>query len=502
MTDIIPLDDFCSHKKMWDKCEMLKSIVLAEKNVKERVGRKYVEKKALKYKTDKETIDRIVRSAEHYRNLYLNEQIEKDRIEENLVFTIPGVQFRDYQTKIIYDGSKILEEHGLLYLAMEVRTGKTLTSLGIASKILCNKNTVLFVTKKKAISSIESDYAMLNPEYSLTVINYESLHTIDSSVCWDMVILDEAHSMGAFPKPSKRSLQVKALLKKCKSKVILLSGTPSPESYSQVYHQVYGIPNNPFNHYANFYKFCVDYVDVKEKKINGMFIKDYTRGRDTILEAMKPYTINYTQKEAGFKVETREHIIEVDMKESTYKLIKRLKKDLVIEGVANDIIADTPVKLMSKVHQMYSGTVKFESGESMVIDTSKAQFIYDNFIGQRAGIFYKFKEELNALKSVYGDQLTTDLEEFDNSHKTIALQIVSGREGISLRNADSLIFYNIDFSATSYWQARDRMTTKDRLESDVYWIFAKGGIEHDIYKAVSKKKDYTLNHFKKLIQHG
>jgi hypothetical protein len=308
--------------------------------------------------------------------------------------------------------------------------------------------------------------------------------------------------MGAFAKPSLRAKQVKDLIKKHNSKVILLSGTPSPESYSQIYHQVYGIPNNPFNHYANFYKFAADYVDVKEKKVNGMFIKDYTRGRETILEAMKPYTINYTQKEAGFKVETREHIIEVDMKESTYRLIKRLQKDLVIEGVANDIIADTPVKLMSKVHQMYSGTVKFESGESMVIDTSKAEFIYDNFAGQRAGIFYKFKEELNALKSVYGDQLTTDLEEFDATSKSIALQIVSGREGISLQNADSLVFYNIDFSATSYWQARDRMTTKDRLESDVYWIFAKDGIEHDIYKAVSKKKDFTLNHFKKLIQNG
>jgi hypothetical protein len=501
MDDIIPRDVLCSNKKMWDKMEALKAVVFATKTMKKIVKKQTVEYQVPKFKTDQAVVDRIVRSAEHYKNLYLNEQIEKDRVEENLVFTIPNsVQFRDYQTKIIYDGAKILNEHGFLYLAMEVRTGKTLTSLGIASKILCNINRVLFVTKKKAISSIESDYAMLNPEYSLTVINYESLHTIDSNVCWDMVILDEAHSMGAFPKPSKRSLQVKALLKKCKSKVILLSGTPSPESYSQIYHQVYGIPNNPFNHYANFYKFCDDYVDVKQKKINGMFLNDYTRGRDTIIDTMRPFTINYTQKDAGFKVETREHIIEVDMKPSTYKLIKRLERDLVIEGVANDIIADTPVKLMSKVHQMYSGTVKFESGDSMVIDTSKAQFIYDNFAGQRVGIFYKFKEELNALKSIYGDQLTTDLEEFDTTSKTIALQIVSGREGISLQNADSLVFYNIDFSATSYWQARDRMTTKDRLESDVYWIFAKGGIEHDIYKAVSKKKDYTLNHFKKLIK--
>jgi hypothetical protein len=497
MDDIIPRDLFCDNKKMWDKMEALKAVVLATKEVKKIVKKKVVTDHVLKFKTDKEVVARIMRSADYYKDLYLNEQIEKDRIEENLTIIPNSVKFRDYQTKIIYDGAKILSDYGFLYLAMEVRTGKTLTSLGIASKT-CIGN-VLFLTKKKAMSSIDADYRMLAPMYDLTIMNYESLHKLPDTK-WELIICDEAHGMGAFPKPSSRAVQVKDLIKKCKSKVILLSGTPSPESYSQIYHQVYGIPNNPFNHYANFYKFCADYVDVKEKKINGMFIKDYSHGRDTIIEAMKPYTINYSQKEAGFKVETREHIIEVDMKPSTYKMIKRLERDLVIEGAVNTILADTPVKLMMKVHQMYSGTIKFESGDSMILDTSKAQFIYDNFIGQRAAIFYKFKEELNALKSIYEDQLTTDLDEFNNSHKTIALQIVSGREGISLRNADSLIFYNIDFSATSYWQARDRMTTKDRLESDVYWIFAKGGIEHDIYKAVTKKKDYTLNHYKKINQ--
>ena len=84
-----------------------------------------------------------------------------------------------------------------------------------------------------------------------------------------------------------------------------------------------------------------------------------------------------------------------------------------------------------------------------------------------------------------------------NTDKSIALQIVSGREGISLKEAEILVYYNIDFSATSYWQSRDRMTTKERLKNDVYWIFAKGGIEHDIYESVIKKKDYTLRHFKR-----
>ena len=101
------------------------------------------------------------------------------------------------------------------------------------------------------------------------------------------------------------------------------------------------------------------------------------------------------------------------------------------------------------------------------------------------------------MKDVFGDSLTTDLQEFDTTDKSIALQIVSGREGLSLRNADCIVYYNIDFSATSYWQSRDRMTTKDRTHNDVYWVFSKGGIEDKIYKAVTKKKDYTLSHFKR-----
>ena len=181
----------------------------------------------------------------------------------------------------------------------------------------------------------------------------------------------------------------------------------------------------------------------------------------------------------------------------TYNIAKKLQKDLVIEGREEVILADTPVKLMMKLHQIYSGTVKFESGSSKTLDLSKAKFIKKHFIGKKIGIFYKFKEELKALQQVFKNTLTTELEEFINTKKNIALQIVSGREGISLRQAECLVYYNIDFSATSYWQSKDRMTTKNRLHNDVYWVFSRGGIEDQIYKAVVNKKDYTLNHFKK-----
>ena len=404
------------------------------------------------------------------------------------------MEFRDYQKEIINKAKPLLLKDKFVYLAMEVRTGKTLTSLGVSA--LLPVSNLLFITKKKAISSIQDDYKLLSPSYNITVINYESLHKIDQGG-WDMVICDEAHGMGAFPKRNKRSTQVKSLILENDPFVIFLSGTPTPESFSQMYHQVSVVRKHPFSNYVNFYKFSKQYVNVKQRKINSLYINDYSDGLQSIIDQMKPHTISYTQKEAGFKVNTKEHILEVEMSPMTYQLTSKLKKHLVIEGSEDVILADTPVKLMMKLHQMYSGTVKFESGNSMIIDLSKAEFIHDNFADSKIGIFYKFKEELNALKEVYGDDLCTDLSTFNETNKTIALQIVSGREGISLRKADALVYYNIDFSATSYWQSRDRMTTKERLESDVYWVFSRGGIEADIYKAVTKKKDYTLRHFKR-----
>ena len=405
------------------------------------------------------------------------------------------MKFRDYQIRIINTATGVLQAHRFVYLSMEVRTGKTLTALGVAEKL--GIQNLLFVTKKKAISSIEADYKKLMPSYQITVINYESLHKVEG--VFDFVVLDEAHTLGAYPKPSKRTKLVKQIILRQNPFVVLMSGTPTPESFSQIYHQVYACAKNPFSQYKTFYKFAKEYVNVTQQMFHSMPSNNYDDGKPEILDRMKPYMISYTQKEAGFKSKIQEHVLKVQMSELTYRFVKEMREHGVIEGKKTKevILGDTGVKKMSKIHQLFSGTVKLENGKRMITDLSKAKFIRTEFKNQKIGIFYKFKAEYEALKQVYGDAMTDDLEEFDTTTKSIALQIVSGREGISLKKADCLVYYNIDFSALSYWQSRDRMTTKDSTASDVYWIFAEKGIETKIYKKVTKKKDYTLKHFEK-----
>ena len=262
-----------------------------------------------------------------------------------------------------------------------------------------------------------------------------------------------------------------------------------------MYHQLYFLHGGPYSKYKNFYKWAADYVNIKQKWIGGIPHNDYSQAReDMVSKSVEPFTINFTQQEAGFSSEIEEEIMYVDI--GINHIIDKLKKDLVVIGKEEYIVADTGAKMMQKLHQLHSGTIIFESGRSSVLDLSKAFAIKDRFAGEKIGIFYKFKAELEAIRQVFPD-ITTDLDEFNSTDKNIALQIVSGREGISLRNAKYIVFYNIDFSATSYWQARDRMTTMDRLFNKIFWVFSRNGIEEKIYKVVNKKKNYTLSHFKK-----
>jgi len=412
------------------------------------------------------------------------------------------VELRPYQVDIARRGVSILRRHGILYLAMEVRTGKTLTALQIAYEI--GAKSVLFCTRVKAMFSIQLDYEKAGYPFELDIINYESLHKITKAqeASFDLVICDEAHSLGAFPHPSERARMVRRLVGH--KNLILLSGTPTPESYSQLFHQFWVSWNSPFPE-ASFYSWAKQYVRVQSRYFYNREVKDYKEAdRDAVMEKCEHLFIKFSQEDAGFAEQVEEQIITVRMKDSTLTGIERLKKNRVLTTKEGTVIADTAVKLMSKLHQLHSGTVIVDQPigphDHYAFDMSKANAIKDLFTGKKIAIFYKFQAELGILQWVFAGRIVETPEQFNATgpDKVYLTQIQSGREGINLAAADALVMYNIDFSAVSYWQARARLQSKDRLTpAMVYWIFSEDGIEFKIYEAVKAKKNYTLAYFVK-----
>lgn len=407
------------------------------------------------------------------------------------------MKLRDYQKSTKNKLLEILKKHGVAYLAGEVRTGKTLTALRTIDDYLPNgKDKVLIITSKNAIPDIEQQILDSGVQLKIEVINFESVHKALIKVP-DALIIDEGHRLGAFPKPGKIAKIIRQRF--CGVPTILMSGTPSPESYCQLFHQFWVTGKGPWKQFKNFYRFADKYVD-KETIYIGMGHNpiDYSHAKSSVVKMFKEYCVSVTQKQAGFKGKVIEQVHHVTIPYQIAFQLSVLTKIKLLEKP--ELVADTAAKLKSYFHQMASGTVIDIDQKQHVLSKFKIEYIQRKFKGKKIAIYYVYRKEGDLLKKAFS-QWTSDPKEFHESKtKTFICQIQSGREGISLRSADCILFYNISYSATSYWQARARGQTRDGSDCYIHWIFSSTGIEDSIYQIVQDKKDFTTKHFSDYVR--
>lgn len=399
-----------------------------------------------------------------------------------------------------------LQAHRLAYLTGEVRTGKTIAALEVVRRM--ELQSVLVVTKKKAIMSIEKDRDGMGLTDVVTVTNYEQLPK-HKGKSYGLLICDECHCLGSYPRPSKRFKDLQAIHR---SAVLLMSGTPSPESFSQLYHQ-YAVGGGPWSAHRNFYAWArAGYVDVRQKRVGtGQTVNDYTRANEVrIMADIAPYVVRITQREAGITTEIQEQVHVVPMSDRTRRLMRRIAKDGVVGRLGRrQVLADTGASRMIKLRQLAGGTVKWarqrvdENGVvgppeegCTVLDRSKVDYIQRTFTGKTA-ILYTFVAEGDMLRAAYGDRATDSPELFNaDPSKVFVGQVQSSREGVNLSSADDIVFYGIDYSALSYLQARDRASYIGRTRANrVHWVFAQGSLEPMVFRVVKNKESYTVKHY-------
>jgi len=431
-----------------------------------------------------------------------------------------------YQDSLSSKHIKTLKKKKILYLVFQQRVGKTITSFLTVDKYVDKykhkSKKVLFVTDKKTIPDIKGDIKLLKTVRDLSIeidiINFDMLHKINKDNDYHFFIIDEAQGIGAYPQPNLRAKELKRLVKD--NLLILLSATPSPESYSQLYHQFWISEYSPFKEYLNFYHWVkAGFVTPTSIRITGRFIPSYDQAN---YHKIKPYIkklmVTYTRKKAGFKHKDPIDVIKiVPIDPKVNKIIKKVLKDRYYKFKKSkcEVIVDTAVSLQQKLHQLYSGTiicthkkkhdVKIVDGVEVkipkriykILDESKAEYIKENYSDKKIAIYYKFKSELEILKKHF--KCTEDPQLF-NTYKDLVFvtQFRSGSRGINIKTAEIIIAYNIDFSYEIYSQFRQRLSNINKeTRSEIHWLFSEGGIEQKIYPVVLSKETYTVNYFKK-----
>lgn len=379
-----------------------------------------------------------------------------------------------HQIEISDKAYSILQKYSIVYLAMQERTGKTLTAILTCEKSPYIKK-ALVITKKAAIEGWTDTLKNYNHTIHFTVINYESCHKI-TDTDFDIVIIDEAHAMiSGYPKVSQTW---KAVAKHTKDKpIIYMSATPSAQGSVLLFNQFRLSTWSPFHNYRDFYAWFKDYGILKLKRIGARQIKDYSECREEIVwSKVKHLFISYTRTELGFKHEPNDIIHYVELDESTKQLYRTLEKDKYLVIDDKEFLADTPMGLLLKLHQIEGGTLKNEQEYIQLPNREKIDYILKTWgDSEDLVIFYHYKEEEHKLKSVF--------------KKAQVLQANKYAEGVDLSMYEHLVVYSMDFKTAQYTQRRARQANMKReTPINVHFLLIKRGLSEQVYNTVAINK--------------
>jgi len=389
-----------------------------------------------------------------------------------------------HQNRMALEALSILKEHGLVYLACEERTGKTLTAILAAEMTPAKK--VLVITKKKALDGWWDALANYPVKKDWAVVNYHQAHKVDVSDT-SLIILDESHNyISSYPKPGKIWKQ---LAPKCGAgrRLIYISATPYAQGAQMLYHQLKLSSFSPWVQFSNFYNWFRVYGKPYTKEINGIPIQQYDRAHtDKILADVEHLFITATREELGFDFEPVDKTHWIELEPTTKAVYNELLEHQLIELRAGTLVCDTKSKLRAALHMLEGGTAKIDDQRVVLANEEKIQYIKNTFgDSPELVIMYNFIAEREKLEKHFKHALL--------------LQATSYAEGVDLHEYDTLVIYSQDYSTARHTQRRARQANKNRAKPiTVHYLLVKKGISEQVYKTVSiNKRNYVDSVFKK-----
>jgi len=397
------------------------------------------------------------------------------------------MKLRDYQVTANEKALPILNQYGHVVLNFVCRAGKTHTSLALAE--LYGAKSVLFITKKNAIPSIQEDYDGASVSFTMQIINIESIHKIIGT--YDLVIYDEYHSFGYIQKPMKKN---KLFEKYRHLPMISITATLFTETFSTAY----SLFPREFSEYRNFYQWYGIFGDLKTKQFGQLQVKDYSRAHKTsIFKRIDKYIVSITQDQAGFNRKVENRLVETFCPEID-KLTKLMKRDKVI----CDYVADSIAKEFSAICQLAGGTLKLDDTHNKIFSTVKIERIYEDLKDKKIAIYYKYKAEKTLIEAFYGDKGYTVSDDIDvfkaSSRKSVYIgQFRSKREGVKLDFINDIVFYGMPFSNLDYLQSKERILSVEKEDACTCHIYITG-LEKKIHDVVvNKKGKFNLESYKR-----
>lgn len=312
---------------------------------------------------------------------------------------------------------------------------------------------------------------------------------------FDMLVIDESSS---FKNPQAK--RFKALKQHTFDRVVLLTGTPAPNTLMDLWPQIYLLDKGErlgrtITEYRRRY--------FRPDKTNGHVVFSYALnpGADSqIYGRITDICMSLKAKDYLTLPDRIDNVIEVVMSDSEKEKYKIMEKEHVLGlGQENEISALNAASVANKLLQMANGYVYDDEGDLVHIHDQKIdrlKELVDVNEGKPMLVFYNYKHDLAAIKEAFpkATELTDDNDVADWNKGKIQMLLAhpaSAGYGLNLQAGGHIIvWYGLTWSLEQYQQANARLHRQGQTEPViVHHLVTKGTMDEQVMRSLSRKEE-------------
>lgn len=317
---------------------------------------------------------------------------------------------------------------------------------------------------------------------------------------FDMVVIDESSSFKNHT--SKRFKALKTQFHNIK-RMVLLSGTPTPRGYMNLWSQIYLLDNG----------------ERLEPTITAYRWKYFTPGKrngyvvfNWELKENAAKAIKHKVRDICFGLESTIKIKKPIINDVYCKLTEHeltdyalFRKELLLQTDKGEITAANAASLSNKLLQYASGAVYLEDGKQWVkVHDNKIRAlrdIVDESNGQNILVFYNFIHEKERILKAFKDAEVLDVDKWNKGMQHIALaHAASCGHGLNLQfGGHIMVWFSPTFDLELYLQANARLARTGQKEPVViHRLLCRNTRDIEAVKAL-EEKNYTQKDFMRSI---
>ena len=311
---------------------------------------------------------------------------------------------------------------------------------------------------------------------------------------FDMIVIDE---LSGFKNPQAKRFKALRRRAAATSRIVGLTGTPSPNGLMDLWAQVYLLDAG-----ARLGKTIGAYREKYFRPGYGsghiVYRWDALPGaKAAIEEKLSDLCVSMTASDWLQLPERMDNIIPVVLSPAEKKLYDRMEKEQLIRIGDDEVFAVNAAAVLTKLLQIANGRVYGEDGKILAVHDAKLEALGEILEASDGPVlvFYGFRHDLEAIRQAHPDARALngadDIADWNEGRIRLLLaHPASVGYGLNLQDGGhTIVWYGLTWSLELYQQANARLHRQGQQRAVIiHHLVAQGTADEQVMQALAAKK--------------